>query len=182
VLAAAPLLCVGTVGVDAPVASAASAPCPGANLSPSQTNEASVNTATLCLIDRERTTRHLQPLRANTELRMLAHSQVRDMIRWDYFADDRPNGVGPMALMANSHYRAHTRSLSIGQNIGWGTSEDATPASMVAAWMADPPHREIMLTGGYRDAGVGVIAAVPSVLEPEGPGATYAVEFAVRHF
>jgi uncharacterized protein YkwD len=182
VLAAVPLLCLGTVGIDAPVAGAAGAPCAGANLSPSQDNEASVNTATLCLIDRERTARHLRPLRANTELRILAHSQVHDMIRWDYFADDRPPGIGPMALMANSHYRAHTKSLSIGQNIGWGTREEATPASMVASWMADPPHRKIMLTGEYRDAGVDVIPAVPSVLEPKAAGATYAVEFAVRRF
>ncbi len=80
------------------------------------------------------------------------------MVSWNYFADDRPPGHTPMALVSATRYPAHARQLSVGQNIGWGTGEYATPASIVAAWMADPPHREIILTGEYRDAGVGVTA------------------------
>jgi uncharacterized protein YkwD len=177
------LLCVGTVGTDvAAAATAASPPCEGVNAGPNANNAASIGAATLCLIDRERIARHLHPLRDNGDLRTLAASQVHDMVRWNYFADDRPPGIGPMALVASTHYQAHTKSLSIGQNVGWGTSQYATPAKMVAAWLADPPHRKIMLTGEYRDGGVGVMPAVPAVLGQELQGATYAVEFAVRRF
>jgi hypothetical protein len=38
----------------------------------------------------------------------------------------------------------------------------------------------VILTGEFRDAGVGVSPAVPPVLGHGARGATYAVEFAVR--
>jgi uncharacterized protein YkwD len=182
VLAAAPLLCLGTVGTGAATAKTTSTSCPGANLRPSATNSASVDAATLCLIDQVRVADRLRPLRPNQELLTLAASQVSHMVSWDYFADDRPPGLTPFALIAATRYRAHARALSVGQNIGWGTGGYATPASMVAGWMASPPHREIILTGEYRDAGVGVTPAVPHVLGQGLPGATYAIEFAARRF
>jgi hypothetical protein len=85
-----------------------------------------------------------------------------------------------MALVSQTHYTAHAVRVSVGQNIGWGTGEYATPAAMVAAWIASPGHLENIVTGEYREVGVGVTAAVPARLEPELPGATYAMEFAVR--
>jgi uncharacterized protein YkwD len=182
VLAAAPLLCLSTVGAATASASAPARPCAGADLSPSSANAASVDAATLCLINEVRAAHRLHTLHANRELRMLATSQVNAMVRWDYFADNRPPGVTPMALIAATRYPAHTKNLSIGQNIGWGTGQYATPISMVAAWMASPPHRKIILTSEYREAGAGVTAAVPSVLEPEGRGATYAIEFGARRY
>ena len=70
--------------------------------------------------------------------------------------------------------------MAVGQNLAWGTGPDATPERIVAAWMASPPHREIMLAGEYRDAGVAAIPAVPAVVGVRQPGATYAIEFGVR--
>ena len=46
--------------------------------------------------------------------------------------------------------------------------------------MASPPHREIMLSGEYRDAGVAVTPAVPAVLAPAWPRRHYAIEFGAR--
>jgi hypothetical protein len=46
--------------------------------------------------------------------------------------------------------------------------------------MLSPPHREIMLSSGYRDIGVGIAPAAPPKLTDGLPGATYAVEFASR--
>jgi hypothetical protein len=51
---------------------------------------------------------------------------------------------------------------------------------MVAAWMHSPPHRAIILTGTFNDAGVGVTPIVPSDLGVGEGGATYAIEFAAR--
>jgi hypothetical protein len=48
--------------------------------------------------------------------------------------------------------------------------------------MASPPHRAIILTGYYRDAGVAVEPALPGVLRVGRSGATYAMEFGVRRF
>jgi hypothetical protein len=46
--------------------------------------------------------------------------------------------------------------------------------------MASPPHRRVILTGAFRDAGVYALAAVPSRLGHGQYGATYAMEFATR--
>jgi uncharacterized protein YkwD len=152
--------------------------CPNSNLTPTATNAKAIDAATLCLIDNVRAAYRLGPLRANRELQKVATVQVDDMVGWNYFADDRPPAQTPASLIAATRYTARTANISTGQNIGWGTGQYATPAQMVAAWMASPPHREIILIGEYTAAGVGVAPAVPSVLEQPLQGATYAVEFA----
>ena len=112
----------------------------------------------------------------------MAASQVTSMVRWNYFADVRPSGQTPMSLVAVTRYPAHAAQFAVGQNIAWGTGSYTTPAHIVAEWMASPPHREIMLSGEYRDAGVAATPAVPAVLDARGSGATYAIEFGARRF
>jgi uncharacterized protein YkwD len=161
--------------------SRADAPCPGADLHPTATNAPAVDAATLCLVDLVRAGHHRAPLRANRELGAVAASQVATMISWDYFADVRPSGQTPLSLVFVTRYPAHASSVSIGQNIAWGTGEDTTPARIVAAWMSSPPHREIILDGEYRDAGVAARAALPRVVGAGGRGATYVMEFGARY-
>jgi uncharacterized protein YkwD len=180
VLAAALLFCAGAFGGGTRAAAASA--CPGAKLRPSTVNLAAVDAATLCLLDRIRRAYHLSLLRHNGELGALARSQVEEMLRSDYFADDRPSGQTPLSLIASTRYPTHAVSLSIGQNIGWGTGALATPAQLVAGWMASPPHRKIILTGGYRDAAVAASAAVPAVIGADLSGATYVLELGARHF
>ncbi len=181
-LAAAVLACAGALAAGTAPAAAASPPCPGANLQPRAANLPAVDAATLCLVNRLRIARGLRPLRANRELGHVAASQVTSMVRWNYFADVRPSGQTPMSLVAVTRYPAHAAQFAVGQNIAWGTGSYTTPAHIVAEWMASPPHREIMLSGEYRDAGVAATPAVPAVLGARGPGATYAIEFGARRF
>ena len=44
------------------------------------------------------------------------------------------------------------------------------------AWMESPPHRRIILTGCFREAGVGVAASLPAMLERGADGATYSLD------
>ncbi|HEY2141788.1 MAG TPA: CAP domain-containing protein [Solirubrobacteraceae bacterium] len=175
------LMSVGTVATSIAVAKTAAAPCQDANLLPTATNMAAINAVTLCLVDRIRAAHHLPMLRANRELQTVAITQAVEMVSQDFFSHDSPSGQTPAARVASTRYPVHARSLSTAQNIGWGTGAYATPAHMVAAWMASPPHRQIILTGEYRDAGVGVAVPVPSVVGHGEPGATYAIEFGARH-
>ena len=69
--------------------------CANANLLPTATNTATVDAATLCLIDNVRTASHLRPLRPNRVLQAVAATQVSEMVRWNYFADDSPPGGHP---------------------------------------------------------------------------------------
>jgi uncharacterized protein YkwD len=164
-----------------PASRAKSGACPGANLRPSRVNVETVDTATLCLIDRLRIAHGLPTLKANRELKVVAVTQVDAMVRLDYFADDGPSGTTPATLIAATRYGQHASSLSTAENIGWGTERDATPAQMVAAWLQSPAHREIILTGAFREVGVGATASAPSSLAEGQPGATYAIELARRN-
>ncbi|HEX7610255.1 MAG TPA: CAP domain-containing protein [Solirubrobacteraceae bacterium] len=187
------LCCAGALGAAAAAAAGAApvphapaphaiAVCPGASLRPGAANVAAVDAATLCLIDRVRVAHHVPALRANRELAAVAASQVSAMVRWDYFADVRPGGQTPLALVFGTHYPVNAAGVSVGQNIGWGTGSYATPARVVSAWMASAPHRRVMLDGGYRDAGVAATPRVPSVKAGGRRGATYAIEFGLRRF
>jgi uncharacterized protein YkwD len=155
--------------------------CRNANLRPTGSNQRSIDIATLCLIDQIRTAQGLRGLHANNALGKVASSQVISMVRSDYFADVRPTGQTPMSLVVNTRYRAHAADITVGQNIAWGTNSYATPAHIVSAWMASPPHREVMLDGEFHDAGVAAVPALPGVLHAGSHGAIYAVEFGVRH-
>ena len=176
------------LGILAPVLAAARAvaarrppqPCQGANVVPNAADAEAVEHATECLINRVRASRGLRALHHNRALQRVASGQVRQMVRWDYFADVRPTGQTAGALIASTHYAAHRGQLAIGQNIGWATGTETTPAHMVSAWMHSRPHRAVILEARFRDIGAGMAPALPSVLRRGRHGAVYSVEFAAR--
>jgi uncharacterized protein YkwD len=114
--------------------------------------------------------------------RVIASGQANDMVRGHYFADQSLTGQSPLSRVIASGYAAHPASMRLltAQNIGFGTGPHATPAGIVDAWMHSPPHRRIMLTGAYRDVGVGAVASVPYGIASRWLGGTYAVEFGTR--
>lgn len=158
----------------------APAPCLETSLSPSSYNLPRIGAATLCLLNQIRVLHHLRALRLNDELQSVAAGQALDMVVGDYFADHSLSGQTPMQRILATHYPLGAVRLFAAQNIGWATGPYATPAGIVAAWMNSPPHRAIILTGSYRDVGVGVMPAAPSSLSQGLSGATYTLEFGVR--
>ena len=154
--------------------------CPGAQLRPTHANVAAVDAATLCLIDGVRRTAHLSALRPNRDLQHVAAGQSLEMVLGDFFGDDTRSGVTPLQRILASRYPKHSAAVSTAQNIGWGTQSEATPTSILAAWMSSPAHRRIILTGEFRDVGVGVTPAAPAALAQGQPGATYTVDFGNR--
>lgn len=153
--------------------------CRGAHLRPNKSNIGLVTRSTICLIDRVRHAHRLRPLRANRALGRVASGQSYDMLVGHYFGDNSLSGLTPMARIVASAYGRHSSSLAIGQNIGWGTGRQATPASMVRAWMRSAPHREILLSGRYRDIGVGVRQGSPRGRRSSRAG-IYTVDLGVR--
>jgi uncharacterized protein YkwD len=165
-----------------PRASVSASGCAGADTTPSASNAALVDAATLCLMNQLRAARGLRQLRVNRALAKIASGQARDMVRGHYFADQSLTGQSPLSRIIASGYVARTAAASLltAQNIGFGTGPNATPAGIVQAWMLSAPHRRIMLTAAYRDAGVGAMASVPSGIDSRWLGGTYAVEFGRR--
>jgi uncharacterized protein YkwD len=154
--------------------------CRGALTLPTHSNHTLIDAAITCLVDRERTVHRLPALRANHELQGIASSLAGEMALAGYFGDDTLSGRTPWQRIASSPYAVGAHVLSAAQNIGWGTGGLATPLGVVAEWMQSPPHRQIILTGGYRDVGAGVAPVAPSSVTHEKPGATYTLELAAR--
>jgi uncharacterized protein YkwD len=135
--------------------------------------------ATLCLLNRVRARHGLQPLRLNPKLSRAARRHSRDMVRHRYFAHDSRNGRSPFDRMRATHYVPRNASWWLGENIGWGSGSLAEPASLVRAWMHSPPHRANILSGHFRDIGIGIAPGAP-VVGSGGSGATYTTDFG-RH-
>jgi uncharacterized protein YkwD len=132
--------------------------------------------ATLCLLNRVRARHGLTPFRLSPKLSHAARRHSRDMVRHRYFAHDSLNGRSPFDRMRATHYVPRNASWWLGENIGWGSGSLAEPIVMVRAWMHSPPHRLNILSGHFRDIGIGIVPGAPV----GGGGATYTTDFG-RH-
>jgi uncharacterized protein YkwD len=152
-------------------------PCGVTDLRPSTTGLDAAGQATLCLLNRERTQRGLQPLRINQLLAAasLAHSQ--DMVRQRYFEHTSPDGrsVGDR-LRAIGYSRGV--SASAGENIAYGFGATATPAAIVRIWMNSPGHRADILRAAFTEIGIGIAIGAPELpAEKQADSATYTTDF-----
>ena len=154
--------------------------CPDADLIPSQLNLDRVRAAVLCLVNRARSSGGEVPLQPNGDLHEAAQGHSTDMVLGDYFEHISPGGSTPLDRMRASGYLSQTNgSWEIGENIAFGTLQQATPQAVMARWMASPGHRANILDAGYRDTGIGVCAHPPTSLAGGGHGAVYTQDFGV---
>jgi len=154
--------------------------CQDTTLIPTEADVELVRAATLCLINRERTHSGEQPLRANGDLESSAQGHSTSMSVHGYFEHVSPGGSTPLSRMRESGYlSSSTLGYELGENIAWGSYTDSTPSSIVAAWMASPPHRANILHGGFRDTGIGISPHLPSSFAEGQPGAIYTQDFGV---
>lgn len=82
-------------------------------------------------------------------------------------------------MRESGYLSSSTPGYEVGENIAWGSYADATPAAIVAAWMASPPHRANILDGSFRDTGIGVSAHLPSSFAAGATGGIYTEDFGV---
>jgi uncharacterized protein YkwD len=168
-----------TAALALPVAAQAQ-PCAGADVIPTPAAVALVHSATLCLLNNERTARGLPKLRSQPTLRSIATRYAGLMVSQGFFDHVSPGGSTLGSRIASSGYTRSSISWSAGENIGWGSGVEATAANMVHAWMASPPHRANILDRQFREIGIGVAAGAPAQLGPGEQAATYATEFGRR--
>ncbi|MFI8962803.1 sigma-70 family RNA polymerase sigma factor [Streptomyces sp. NPDC053493] len=103
------------------------------------------------IVNRHRAAAGCGPLRPDPELAAVARAYGKDMATRGYYGHTDPEGTDPGSRMTAGGYSwsAWAENLARGQK---------DPASVVADWMADPPHRANLLDCRYHDTGV---AAVP---------------------
>jgi uncharacterized protein YkwD len=153
----------------------AAAGCSGAQASIAQVSPRVIGGSVLCLVNAERTSRGLRPLRTTATLQTAAQRFSSDMVARRFFDHVSPDGTTVMTRARRAGYR---NMSTVGENIGWGTGEYSTPAAVVQGWMNSPPHRAVILNGRFREAGVGVTSGSP--VDAPGPGATFVLDVAAR--
>jgi uncharacterized protein YkwD len=153
-------------------------PCTNTTLRPSGANLERARLATLCLVDRERTSRGESALRPDPDLQHAAQGHSQDMAAGDYFEHDGLHGETPLSRMRSAGYIYNPRlGYEVGENIAWGTLWMASPGEIVAGWMADPGHRANILDRTFRDTGIGIAPHPLASLARGQAGAIYTQDF-----
>ena len=124
-----------------------------------------IRSATLCLVNAERTSRGLVALADDAQLTLAAQRHANDMVAKGYFSHVSADGRTFDVRIRNAGYTGG----SLAENIAWGGGSLGTPRRIVGSWMNSAGHRGNILNGGYRDSGVGVAPGTP----PGGNGGTY---------
>jgi uncharacterized protein YkwD len=154
------------------------AACADANLVPTPANLARIAAATLCLINDQRVSADLAPLRADAALGDAAAQHSADMVARNYFDHVSPSGSTPKSRMTAVGYLKPGHAWSIGENIAAATGSLATPAAIVRMWMNSSGHRANILNPSFKDTGIGAVATAPALVG-SGPGGTYTEDFGV---
>jgi len=154
--------------------------CDGADLLPSDANVADARGATLCLLNQERTSRGLRPLRADGRLTGEAQAYSRLMVDADFFDHVSPGGSTLVSRVKRTSYLDSANGWMLGENIAWGGGSRATPRQTVDAWMHSPPHKRNILTGRFTEIGIGIAPGAPAALPRGMASATYTTDFGNR--
>jgi uncharacterized protein YkwD len=144
--------------------------CTGADVAPTAQSAARARAAIACLLDAERDRRGLPALRRDPHLRAVAQSFAR---RLDPKRPLSHTGADASTTVERVADAGYTRGpFTASETLGRGDGRLATPSALVATWLASASTRRTLLSGRYRDVGVGVVV--------RGPVVTYVVELARR--
>ena len=142
--------------------------CGPAHLIPTRRNIVFFAHITFCLINRQRTSHGLRPLRESAALDRSARSHSVSMVAHGYFSHNSLDGGSPFQRMAQFGYPGRGRACALGENIAAGVRSSGTPAAIVSMWMHSPEHRANILNGAYRDTGMGVAYGFPGIRNVRG--------------
>ena len=152
---AALAVAVSAVLVLAPSASSASA----AKVERRVTLESAVIRA----VNRVRAESGMRPLKASPSLRTAARGHSRAMLEGGFFSHDSADGTAFSERIRRQYTNRGWRTWSVGEALLASEGSTVSPDAVVDAWLDSPPHREIIMSPTWRDAGIGVLYA------PEAP-------------
>ncbi len=139
------------------VPSANASGCHGAGANAASASAGKLRAAVLCLVNKKRAAHGVGALKMDKRLQKAAGRHARDMQKHHYFDHQRPGGPDLTARLHRAGWYGH----AWGENIAYGCGSSGTPRSTVRMWMNSPPHRSIMLSGTYRQGGIGMTDSAP---------------------
>lgn len=166
------------IAVAAAAPARAADPAPGCVASAAATPlgvvaAAAVEAAVACLVGAERAARGLPAVRPAPALALAARHHAADMVARAYFAHLSPTGGTVERRARNAGYLDDAPCWALGEDLGAAPPPVATAQAVVAAWMASPSHRSVVLDADYREIGVAVAGRSPV---GDGTGATFVLE------
>ena len=151
--------------------------CGATRATPAQVGIAAAAQATLCLLNRERASRGLAPLRENALLRTASLAHSRDMVTAGYFEHTAADGRTVQDRLRAIGY-VGGRTASTGENIAYGVGAKSSPAAIVRLWMNSTGHREDILRPAFTEIGIGIALGAPGVgASKQADSATYTTDF-----
>ena len=112
--------------------------------------------AVICFINREREERGRGRLDRDSRLVTAARRHSEKMRDKGCFSHQCRGEVSVLQRLKNVNYIVGGLSRwAYGENIAWGTGSYGTPRQTVNAWMRSSGHRANILSGTFRDVGVG---------------------------
>ncbi|HVF79433.1 MAG TPA: CAP domain-containing protein [Solirubrobacteraceae bacterium] len=142
-------------------AAAADGGCAQATVTPAPTTLKQASRAVLCLVNSERASHGLAPLRGSPRLRRSARRHSRDMVVRHYFSHVSLDGADLRGRVMRVGYLRRRPDAKIGETLAWGAEGYGTPAELVRAFMQSAEHRPTLLDPGYHDVGVGLVLGAP---------------------
>jgi uncharacterized protein YkwD len=125
-------------------------------------------------LNRERHAQGLRALRADRTLSRAAGGHAHDMVAQHYFDHSSRSDTSFSARIQRAGWMRGRRAWTVGENIGWGSGDMATPRAMVNAWMHSECHRANIPQRRFRMIGIRIALGVPT---GDSKGATYATDF-----
>ncbi len=180
------LLVAGCLAFSAPASAAApeaqgkASACDSfGSTAPDQLSLNQARKAVLCLINAERTSRGLSPLKRDKRLDKAAQRHNVEMLGTGCFAHECP-GEPTLddRLEQISYIVGGLVEWAFGENVAWGLGQQGSPSSVVAAWMNSSGHRANILNSKFREVGIGFNAGTPDA--NRAPGGIYTADFGLR--
>jgi uncharacterized protein YkwD len=158
---------------------AGAAVCAGTHATPGQASRTELARAVVCVSNAQRRRHGLQELKVNSQLSTAARRHSFDMVWRGYFAHTGPSGDTFVQRIRAAGYLRSAHTWLVGENLGWGWGDGASPEGIVQAWLRSPEHRKILLRPSYREVGVGVALGGPH--PRSAPDATFTADFGITN-
>lgn len=103
----------------------------------------------LAMVNKERTSRGLKPLKADPEMTLVARAHSTDMFVRGYFAHVNPDGKDPFARMKD----ANVSFMAAGENLALAQTVEIAHVNL----MNSPGHRANILNPSFGRLGIGIM-------------------------
>ena len=120
----------------------------------------------------------LPALRVSAALTRAGDRYARTLVQQRHWSHTAPDGSG-IAQRAFDAGWTTDGPWVLGENLGYGGGDAATPAGVIRLFLDSPSHRRVLLDPRFREIGVGVADGTPTYRAEA--SATYAVELGRRY-